>query len=54
MIQNEYADSKENLFYKNGYISGDNPGYYEVYTIDENGEERYIVVVNVKTGSYHG
>ncbi|MFJ7887311.1 hypothetical protein ACIQYL_04420 [Lysinibacillus xylanilyticus] len=54
MIQNEYADSKENLFYKNGYTGGDNQGYYEVYTIDENGEERYIVVVNVKTGSYHG
>lgn len=54
MVQNGYVDSKENLIYKDGYIGGDNQGYYSVYTIDENGEERYIVVVNVKTGSYHG
>ncbi|MGE7694709.1 hypothetical protein ACQKNC_11400 [Lysinibacillus sp. NPDC094177] len=54
MIQNEYVDSKDNLFYKNGYIGEDNQGYYEAFTIDDNGEERYIVVVNVKTGWYHG
>jgi len=47
-----YADTKASITYKNGYIYN-NQGFYEVWS-QWNGEYRYVVVVNVKTGWYHG
>jgi hypothetical protein len=47
-----YADTKASITYKNGYIYN-NQGFYEVWA-QWNGEYRYVVVVNVKTGWYHG
>lgn len=52
MVENGYADTKDSIWYTNGSIRN-NEGYYEVYATWD-GEERYIVVVNVKTGWYHG
>ena len=55
MIENGYADTIDNLYYRDGFIGEeDGCGYYSTYTIDPDGTERYIVVVNVKTGWYHG
>jgi hypothetical protein len=52
MVDSGYIDSQENIIYKK-YDVSDNEGLYGVYT-NINGEEVYVVVVNVKTGWYHG
>jgi hypothetical protein len=51
--ENEYIDSRDNIIYKKGSVNDNNEGFYSVYTkID--GQEVYVVTVNVKTGWYHG
>lgn len=54
MVQNGYVEAGGPFFYRDGYIGGDNQGYYSLYTIDAEYGERYVVTVNVKTGWYHG
>lgn len=54
MIENEYVEPDGSFFYRNGYIGGDNQGYFSLYTTDAEYGERYVVTVNVKTGWYHG
>ncbi|MCL1702535.1 cell division site-positioning protein MapZ family protein [Lysinibacillus sp. Bpr_S20] len=52
MVEAEYVDSRDNIIYKKEGVT-DNEGFYSVYTMRD-GEEAYVVVVNVKTGWYHG
>jgi hypothetical protein len=52
MVEMGYVDSRDDIIYKK-YKIADNQGLYEVYT-KVDGEEVYVVVVNVKTGWYHG
>lgn len=52
MIKSGYVDSPNNLRYEKSSISN-NQGYYKVYA-KINGQECYLVSVNVKTGDYHG
>lgn len=52
MITNGYVNSKDEIRYKE-YRVHNNQGFYEVYAVID-GEEVFIVVVNVKTGEYHG
>ncbi|WP_160724808.1 cell division site-positioning protein MapZ family protein [Bacillus sp. USDA818B3_A] len=52
MLENGYADSIDTIVYKKLQVAN-NEGFYEVYA-NWDGEFRYIVVVNVKTGWYHG
>ena len=52
MVDAEYVDSRNNIIYKKEGVT-ENEGYYSVYTMCD-GEEAYVVVVNVKTGRYHG
>lgn len=52
MVEAEYVDSHDNIIYKKEGVN-ENEGYYSVYTMRD-GEEAYVVVVNVKTGLYHG
>lgn len=52
MLERGYVDSIDTLRYEQSHTS-DNQGFYTVYgKLD--GEEQYIVVVNVKTGWFHG
>ena len=53
MIEKGYVAPDGDFIYRGGYIGGDGDGYYALYTNNEYGEV-YIVVVNVKTGWYHG
>lgn len=48
-----YVDSRENIIYKKSSVNDNNEGLYSVYTKFE-GREVNVVVVNVKTGWYHG
>lgn len=54
MIESGYVEPNGPFFYRDGYIGGDNQGYYSLYTTDAEYGERYVVTVNVKTGWYHG
>ncbi len=49
----QYIESKDNLTYRESHVNDQNEGYYSVYET-VNGEEWYIVTVNVKTGDFHG
>ena len=51
--ENGYIDSRDNIIYKKGSVNDNNEGFYSVYTIID-GQEVYVVTVNVKTGWYHG
>ena len=51
--ENGYIDSRDNIIYKKGSVNDNNEGFYSVYTIID-GQETYVVTVNVKTGWYHG
>jgi hypothetical protein len=51
--ENGYIDSRDNIIYKKGFVNDNNEGFYSVYTMID-GEEAYVVTVNVKTGWYHG
>jgi len=53
MIDLGYIDSKDNIIYKKYQINDKQEGMYEVYT-KVDGKEVYVVVVNVKTGEFHG
>lgn len=53
MIDLGYIDSKDNIIYKKNQINDKQEGMYEVYT-KVDGKEIYVVVVNVKTGWFHG
>lgn len=53
MVQLGYVDSKDNIIYKKYQINDNHEGMYEVYT-KVDGKEVYVVVVNVKTGWFHG
>lgn len=52
MVEAGYVDSRDNIIYKKEGVN-ENQGLYSVYTMRD-GEEAYVVVVNVKTGWYHG
>jgi hypothetical protein len=51
--ENGYIDSRDNIIYKKGSVNDNNEGFYSVYTMID-GQEVYVVTVNVKTGWYHG
>lgn len=53
MLRQDYVDSKDTIRYEKYQINDYNEGLYTVYA-QFGGEEMYIVVVNVKTGDYHG
>ncbi|MFC0186738.1 cell division site-positioning protein MapZ family protein [Fictibacillus aquaticus] len=52
MVESGYADSIDTIRYEKGDVYN-GQGYYTVYA-ELDGEEFYIVSVNVKTGDYHG
>jgi len=54
MVRRGYVESKDDLIYIDGHIDEENHGYLSVSTILETGEEWFIVLVNVKTGWFHG
>ncbi|MBS4174253.1 cell division site-positioning protein MapZ family protein [Bacillus sp. FJAT-49736] len=52
LLENGYIDSLDNITYEKSDVIN-NEGYYSVYT-EVDGEDQYVVTVNVKTGDYHG
>ncbi|WP_106496286.1 hypothetical protein [Lentibacillus sp. Marseille-P4043] len=53
IVELGYVDSKDNIRYKEYKVNENNEGLLEVYR-EKDGAEIYIVVVNVKTGWFHG